>query len=442
MKNSLLVILTGASLALLSIIAVTGVVAVRGANQINQEIATISAVFHQTERSLNRLRSDLDTARVSVRDYIIDPVSESPELKLSEFSQLRTSINNRLYDLAQLLGPDQAAAVKDLRIGIDGYFDSLAPILEEGRRGFPGGTVALRNELTSHRIVAAAVAKRIEEINEQSFLKRNAEVEEARSSLSTYLVRMIAVAIVLGLAVTSLSSYRIMVLQQRDRRHQLEMKQTESELRQLSGKLVRAQEDERKSISRELHDEVGQTLTALGIEIGNIEKLRASPEFDEHIADAKYLAQRSLKTVRNLAMGLRPSMLDDSGLVPALRWEIREFAKRTGVPVDLQIDGSLDRLSDNVGTCVYRVVQESLTNCARHANAHNIRISLRGDQTLISLAIQDDGVGFDPSSTSSGIGIIGIEERVRELGGGLKITSGHRKGTLLLIEIPTEATAS
>ena len=135
-------------------------------------------------------------------------------------------------------------------------------------------------------------------------------------------------------------------------------------------------------------------------------------------------------------------MLDDSGLVPALRWQIREFSKRAGVPVDLQIDGPLDSLSENVSTCVYRVVQEALTNCARHANAHNIRIALHGKTDLISLAIQDDGVGFDPSSAPSGIGIIGIEERVRELGGDLKITSERKRGTLFLVEIPVEGKVS
>jgi signal transduction histidine kinase len=441
MKDSLLAVLAAASIALLSIIALTGIGAVRGANRINQEIATSGALFHASERTLSRLTSDLDAARVSVRDYIIDPLSQSTEVKMAEFRELKASIDRRLYDLGELLGPDEAAAVKDLRAGVEGYFESLNPILDAGKKGFPGGTAAMRDELTSHRVVASSVAKRIERINEQNFVNRNAEVEKARISQSAYLFRMTSVAFLLGVVVMGLSGYRIVVARRRDHLYQLDMKKKESELRQLSAKLVRAQEDERKALSRELHDEVGQTLTALGIEIGNIEKLRASPEFDEHVSEAKELAQRTLKTVRNLAMGLRPSMLDDSGLVPALKWEIREFAKRTGVPVDLQIEGSLDHISDNVGTCVYRVVQESLTNCARHARAERISISLQGSPSELSLSIQDDGVGFDPSLATSGIGIIGIGERVRELGGRLRISSEHEKGTLLIIQIPAEGTA-
>jgi len=235
-----------------------------------------------------------------------------------------------------------------------------------------------------------------------------------------------------------LGGNRIMVLQRRARSHEMEMERTQMELRRLSAEHVRAQEEERKAISRELHDEVGQTVTALGIEIGNIEQLgkESGPEFLRRVGEARQLAQNVLKSIRDLAMGLRPSMLDDSGLEPALRWQAREFSKHVNVPVDLQIDGSLDLLPDDVRTCVYRIVQEALTNCARHAKARNIRIVLHGEATGVSVAIQDDGVGFNPSAGAGGLGIVGIEERARALGGTLKISSGKQGGTLLVVEIP------
>lgn len=444
MKNTVLLVVIAALAALLSIIALAGAGAVRGANRINEEIATINSTFHQIERSLSGLRADLDTARVYIRDYMLDPVSESTELKRSQFARLKSSIDIRLYELSQLMGPSEAPVIDELRAGINGYFEFLNPILEAGPRGFPGGITGLRRELTAHREAAVLAAERIGEISEQNFAHGGAEIEEARRNLSMYLLRMTAAGIVLGVVVAVLSGYTIGVLQRQARYHQQKTDRAEAELRQLSGELVRAQEEERKSISRELHDEVGQTLTALGIEIGNIEGLRSTsgPQFDEHVADARRLTQKTLKIVRDLAMGLRPSMLDDAGLVPALRWQIREFSKQVGVPVDLQIDGSLDKLPENVSTCVYRVVQEALTNCARHANAHNVRIALHGKEERISLAIQDDGVGFDPSRDASGIGIIGIEERVRELGGNLTITSEHKRGALLLVEIPANAKTS
>ena len=202
--------------------------------------------------------------------------------------------------------------------------------------------------------------------------------------------------------------------------------------------MVHAQEQERRTISRELHDEVGQTLTGLGIELGNLEHLRSGPpsEFASHIVDAKRLTEETLRTVRNIAMGLRPSMLDDSGIAPAVRWQAQELSRRTGTPVDLQIEGDFGGLGDEGRTCLYRVVQEALTNCARHAAAKTVRITMQGKNDAVSVSIQDDGVGFDTARAHTGLGLIGIEERVKVLGGSLAVDSWPRRGTLVRVEIP------
>jgi signal transduction histidine kinase len=212
-------------------------------------------------------------------------------------------------------------------------------------------------------------------------------------------------------------------------------------LRRLSRSLVQTQEVERRSLSRELHDEVGQTMTALGIEIGNLEKLRAGdPDlFARHIEDAKQLNVKAMRTIRDLAMGLRPSMLDDLGLGPALQWQGREFSRRTGVPAQVQVDGVLENLSDAQRTCIYRVVQEALTNCARHAKAKNVHVLLHAVDGLTTVAVQDDGVGFDASRNKGGLGLLGIAERINALDGKLTIRSQTNKGTMLRIELPTGA---
>jgi signal transduction histidine kinase len=180
-------------------------------------------------------------------------------------------------------------------------------------------------------------------------------------------------------------------------------------------------------------------LTALRMEIGNVEQLRQTPggEFQEHVTAAKALAEQTLRAVRDLAMGLRPSMLDDLGLASAIRWQAREFTRYAGVPVDVHIEGSLDQLSEDHRTCVFRIVQEALTNCARHAAASTIRISLHGHEDFISLSVEDDGVGFKlKPEEDPGLGLLGIEERVRELGGKMSIVSEPEQGALLRVEIP------
>jgi signal transduction histidine kinase len=132
-------------------------------------------------------------------------------------------------------------------------------------------------------------------------------------------------------------------------------------------------------------------------------------------------------------------MLDDLGLEPALRWLAREFELRSGVPVSIETDGDLWHLSESVRTCIYRVVQESLTNCARHAQASNVRVIMQGSRDSIRLMVQDDGKGFDRKNMGGrGFGLIGMEERVKKLGGTLAITSQslENKGTILKVELP------
>ena len=132
-------------------------------------------------------------------------------------------------------------------------------------------------------------------------------------------------------------------------------------------------------------------------------------------------------------------MLDDLGLGPALEWQAREFSRRTGVPVTVQADGTVDLLPESYRTCIYRVVQEALTNCARHASAKSIRVNLHGRPNWLALTVEDDGGGFLPEeSRGRGIGLIGIRERVGELGGSVEIFSQPGKGTLIRAELPLQ----
>jgi signal transduction histidine kinase len=431
-------VLIAAAAALLSIIGLTGYFAIERAHDINEEIVRINSKSRETERSLEGLLAELDTTRIYIRDYMLDPIGEPEDVVSKRFQELNVSIDKRLRELSDLLGPEEAAAISKLQTGLNEYFDSLLPILEGGPLGFPGGTRGIRAEMSSRREAVVSLAHNVAEIDARRFQRGLVQIDDARRRYSSYMWRMTAAGLILGAIIAFVGGHRLMILQRGARSHEIEMERTQIELRRLSSEQVRAQEEERKAISRELHDEVGQTLTALGIEIGNIERLvkQAGPDFLERVAEARQLAQGVLKSVRDMAMGLRPSMLDDSGLVPALRWQAREFSKHVGIPVDLQIDGSLHELPDDVRTCIYRIVQEALTNCARHAKANNIRIVLHGKDDGVSVAIQDDGVGFHPMSEAVGLGIIGIEERARELGGRLKISSEEQHGTLLIVEIP------
>jgi signal transduction histidine kinase len=288
-----------------------------------------------------------------------------------------------------------------------------------------------------------AITEQIAKLNSGNIATQDENRRKSQEDLHQDLRRMIGFTFLLGALVVAGSILRVWYLEKRAELQHRKTEEAEHAMRDLSHRLVHAQEEERRSLSRELHDQVGQILTALRIELGNLEQLRSrnGGEFEDHVREAKQLAEKTLGTVRDMAMGLRPSMLDDLGLGPALEWQARDFSRRTGVPVSVDLDGDIGQVPETHRTCVYRVVQEALTNCARHAQAANIRITLHGSEGLLSLTVQDDGIGFRPGAGTarSGIGLLGIEERVRELGGTMCVQSEPMNGMSLSVEIPVAA---
>ncbi len=200
------------------------------------------------------------------------------------------------------------------------------------------------------------------------------------------------------------------------------MAEARIELQKLSDRLVTAQEEERRNLSRELHDEVGQTMSAMLVELGRVETAPDSETRAERLASARSMAETSVGMVRNMALLLRPSMLDDLGLVAALRWQAREVTRRSGLKVKMVADEIAEDLPDSHRTCLYRVVQEALNNCAKHSQASQVRVVVHRDRDGLSVTVQDNGIGFEPSR-DKGMGLLGMEERVERLGGLFSIES-------------------
>jgi signal transduction histidine kinase len=215
-----------------------------------------------------------------------------------------------------------------------------------------------------------------------------------------------------------------------------------SELRELSARLVQAQEEERRAISRELHDEIGQSLSAVLVGLSNLSATMPAEfrsQLSQQITRLRGLAELSLSAIRNMCLLLRPSMLDDLGLLPALQWHAREITRNRGILVSIASDDiNDDVLSDEHKTCVYRITQEALNNACRHASAQNIRVTVRQLATALSVTVQDDGCGFRPSF-DRGLGIVGMQERVARLGGTFHIASEPNQGTVIFVTLPLEA---
>jgi len=216
------------------------------------------------------------------------------------------------------------------------------------------------------------------------------------------------------------------------------------ELRALSGQLVSAQESERKRISRELHDELGQALTSTRIDLLAIDEdmEQCGPATRQRLTDTITVVEQMLKQVREMALDLRPSLLDDLGLVPTLSWHTRRFAERTGLKVSLDHSGMEVRLPSQVETTLYRTVQEALTNISKHAQATKVGIHIERENSTVRAIMQDDGKGFDPQAVQArhaserGVGLVGMRERVVGAGGNLIVNSAPGRGTRLSLTLP------
>ena len=211
------------------------------------------------------------------------------------------------------------------------------------------------------------------------------------------------------------------------------------DLQRLSARLVQAQEDERRSIARELHDEIGQSLTAAKMEL-TLAK-RAYPVAGGPLDELESITDRTIQTVRDLSLLLHPSLLDDLGLAPALDWQASTFSKRTGIRVEVVLKGMEERLSAEIETSVYRIVQEALNNVAKHSGATECAVDIERSGGELTVTVHDNGRGFDRTRWEGqpgrrGLGLIGIQERVAGFGGRFEIDGNAQTGTRLKVVLP------
>ena len=213
------------------------------------------------------------------------------------------------------------------------------------------------------------------------------------------------------------------------------------ELQQLSARLLHVEEEGRRKLSRELHDEIGQSLALLQIEISRALAVPQPPGARGPLERARELAEQTVQTIRNISVLLRPALLDDLGLVPALQFQLEDFLRRNPIACDFVEDGVADQLPDPARTCVYRVVQEALHNCEKHSAATKVRVLVRQLPDALLAEVEDNGSGFSCDSQgmparNTGLGLLGIRERAAIAGGTLVIDSMPGQGTRVTLRIP------
>jgi signal transduction histidine kinase len=215
-----------------------------------------------------------------------------------------------------------------------------------------------------------------------------------------------------------------------------DLRHKESELRRALHRAVEVQEDERKRLARELHDEIGQALTSILIQLKTVQEENDMKLIIDRIGNLRQLTSQTIEELRRLAMDLRPAALDSLGIAAALRWYARQCSERTGVEILFSEPDYPDRLPSHIELILYRVAQEGLTNAIRHGKATQILLGLEVNASIIRLIINDNGKGFQKNDRYSGLGLVGVRERVELLQGRFTLNSTPGSGTNLLIEIP------
>jgi signal transduction histidine kinase len=421
---------------LLLIMGLSGVASIQETRRIHEQILSVEDNYRHIENMVEAVRSDTSQVAVLQRDRLLDR-SASADSYARQLAMLRDKTEATMGQLRSIQLQPDSKAFERLESALRAYMDAVAA--EFRATPAAGLRAEFDDRFRSQSLTIFSVAEELGKLNEENFESRRRALNGSVEHLQYDIWETIITALVVGAIIAGASIFRITALEKESAEHQRKTEQAEERLRLLSQQLVSSQEQERKSLSRELHDEIGQLLTALRMELGNLERIRAATGVDlgPHLDQAKKLAETTLKTTRDIAMGLRPAMLDLLGLGPALEWQAREFSRRYNTPIQLEMDGDLKDLSDRHRTYLYRIVQEGLTNCARHAQAKNIRVRLEDANGQVALTVEDDGIGFDAhAGVVYGLGLLGLTERVRELSGNIAIESQPGKGTKLAVVLP------
>lgn len=427
------VLLALALTALLVVIAASALAVWSKARDSQSRVAALQKAHMDAGLALAAIRANVYVSAILTRDYLLDSDPSHAEQYARQFRAIRSVTEKKFATLASSsLDESQKPALRQLHEGVSDYWDPTELVLEWS----PAEKLAQRSEMLGQRVRRReeifVLADKVENLVTHNFDNERRRITTADQEFRTYVGATTGIALLLGFAIAGGTLMRMLTLEKQSQN-------AEAELRLLSGQIRTAQEQERRYLSRELHDQVGQMLTGLRLELGAIARIHGEPESEvsSRIAQAKGTVEQTLQIVRNVAMLLRPSMLDDLGLAPALAWLVKDVSRSSGVEIQCAIEPEIDALPDKCRTCIYRLVQEALTNIARHSAAHRASVTLKRSGDSLVGSVADDGRGFDSGAARNrGLGRIGMEERVREIGGSLHLESSPGRGTRVEFRIP------
>jgi signal transduction histidine kinase len=430
-------------LLLLALLAVSGIIAIHYLGQTQAQERAISHTLAERGQLLSDLLLSIQKYNQAVQQVVLEAKADREQAtRRRQIDALALEIDSDLKQYPVVRDSGEAALLD----GLEGVFSEqrtlyisvLRPPTPDHRQASPQQTPTLVAEhMKQLQTQILDWSARLKAWNGQRLEQADDSLASEFGVVQSGLMRALAIAFGSGFLLVLASMAYIVRLERQTRQRYVQLAQSQRQMQLLSARLVDVQESERRTISRELHDQVGQALGALMVDLGRFSNLisKDRPEVRAQLDNMKSVAERTFQEVRNIALLLRPSMLDDLGLVAALEWQGREVSRRSDIEVDVQSEIVTDDLPDEYRICIYRLVQEALHNAVRHSGAKNAKVTVRQSGKSIRVEVADDGRGFDPQHTR-GMGILGMEERVKRLGGTLAIESSPGHGASVIAELP------
>lgn len=418
--------------------------------EVERQSAAINARYMHAQDLLSTVRAQVLLGSVFVRDALLDPDASTATDYRRRLEDSYKTVDEALQQYVPVLDSEaEREQVTQLRGEIGDFRRIMLDVLATDATRWPAeARTLLRTRVMPKRELVIGLSEQAQALNRGAFIQQQSAIAEVYGLTQRRIWQSLGVALATSLGIALLATLYAGRLEDRLRRQRAKDVQNTRDLQHLSAKVLNAQEEERRSIARELHDEVGQALTAIKVELAIAQRaIDDAGGAANALEDARSIADGVLNTVRDLSHLLHPALLDDLGLAAATTWYLKGFAKRHGVRADLLADRMDGRLAPETEAAIYRIIQEALTNVAKHAKATSCRVYLQRLTNTLLVTIEDDGVGFDPADTRSpdgtkGLGLVGIRERVAHLHGTVRLESGSGKGTRLTVEVPSETRAS